>query len=117
MTEADIFSLGLHEVRELFEKRSNLIRFFKESIGDYIDSARAAKRKKNCWWHLYQTCCSINTEGSVICDWVQILPPAFTHYMMGAIQLQLCQMCSNGFFILSTFCGSCEADLPCKDLS
>lgn len=46
MTEADIFSLGLHEVRELFEKRSNLIRFFKESIGDYIDSARAAKRKK-----------------------------------------------------------------------
>lgn len=46
MTEADTFSLGLHEVRELFEKRSNLIRFFKESIGDYIDSARAAKRKK-----------------------------------------------------------------------
>lgn len=29
-----------------FEKRSNLIRFFKESIGDYIDSARAAKKKK-----------------------------------------------------------------------
>ena len=76
MTEADIFSLGLHEVRELFEKRSNLIRFFKESIGDYIDSARAAKRKKNCWWHLYQTCLFLNTPSfllSLLIHFCQVL--------------------------------------------
>lgn len=116
MTEADTFSLGLHEVRELFEKRSNLIRFFKESIGDYINS-QGQQKKKMLVAFLYQTCCGINTEGSAICDWVQILPPAFTHYMMGAIQLSFVKYAVMVSLHFPTFCGSCRLSLPCKDLS
>ena len=68
------------------------------------------QQKKKKAGGIYIKLAVVSTLKALPSDWVQILAPAFTHYMMGAIQIQLCQMCSNGFFTLSAFCGSCEAD-------